>query len=110
MIVLAALVGSYMVSYARARSEGIGYSCQTGLMERPERMLLLASGGLLGERFFLWFLIALAALVHFTALQRIYHVWRQTTLGRAENTGISRNDISRSQVAESPETTSTGDH
>lgn len=78
LIVVAALVGSYMVSYARARSEGIGYECRAGLMERPERMILLACGGLAGERFFLGFLVALAALAHLTALQRIYHVWRQT--------------------------------
>jgi CDP-diacylglycerol--glycerol-3-phosphate 3-phosphatidyltransferase len=78
LIVIAALVGSYMVSYARARSEGIGYECRAGLMERPERMILLACGGLAGERYLLGFLVALAVLTHLTALQRIHHVWRQT--------------------------------
>lgn len=87
LIIIAALVGSYMVSYARARSEGIGYECRTGLMERPERMLLLVCGGLLGERFFLGFVIAVAVLTHLTALHRIYYVWRQTrdTAGSGEH-------------------------
>src|SRR6185369_14595597 len=36
-IVLGALVGSFMVSYTRARAEGLGTTCLVGLLQRPER-------------------------------------------------------------------------
>lgn len=36
-----ALIGSMMVSYVRARAEGIGIECKTGLMQRPERIVLI---------------------------------------------------------------------
>jgi len=41
-IPLAALVGSLMVSYVRARAEGMGVSCEEGLMQRPERIFLIS--------------------------------------------------------------------
>lgn len=70
-----ALTGSLMVSYTRARAEGLGLSCKVGLFTRFERLLLLTLGLLTG--FLLPVLVILAALTHFTALQRILHVWRQ---------------------------------
>jgi CDP-diacylglycerol--glycerol-3-phosphate 3-phosphatidyltransferase len=36
-----AMIGSIMVSYARARAEGLGYECKVGMMQRPERILLI---------------------------------------------------------------------
>src|SRR3954452_3114596 len=39
-----ALVGSLMVSYTRARAEGLGLDCDVGLLQRPERVILLAVG------------------------------------------------------------------
>jgi len=36
-----AMIGSIMVSYARARGEGLGYDCKVGMMQRPERILLI---------------------------------------------------------------------
>lgn len=41
-----ALVGSLMVSYVRARAEGIGLECKVGLMQRPERVVLTALGAI----------------------------------------------------------------
>ena len=38
---LAALITSYLVSYARGRAEGLGVDCKVGLMQRPERLLVL---------------------------------------------------------------------
>ena len=36
---LGVLVGAFLISYARARAEGLGESCHTGIMERPERII-----------------------------------------------------------------------
>src|SRR5579871_3619380 len=43
-----ALAGSLLVSYARARAEGMGLECEVGFLQRPERVILLAAGMLLG--------------------------------------------------------------
>jgi len=65
-----------MVSYARARAEGIGIECKRGLMTRFERVAVLVIGLVLDQmRIALW---VLAILSNFTALQRMYHVWQAT--------------------------------
>ncbi|MHB8835329.1 MAG: CDP-alcohol phosphatidyltransferase family protein [Candidatus Methylomirabilia bacterium] len=72
LVVLAALAGSYLVSYAKARAEALGVSCEVGLMERPERIILLVAGALLNQLVpALW---VLATLTLFTAGQRVLHV------------------------------------
>ena len=78
MIILAfvAVVGSLMVSYAKARAEGLGLECKTGLLARPERVVILALGLLTGTS--IWALLLLAVFSHVTALERIYYVWRLT--------------------------------
>jgi phosphatidylglycerophosphate synthase len=69
---LAALAGSFLVSYAKARAEALDVRCEVGLMERPERIILLVAGALLGLLApALW---VLAALTMFTAGQRVLHV------------------------------------
>lgn len=42
-----ALVGSMMVSYVRARAEGIGIECKGGLMQRPERIIIIGLSGII---------------------------------------------------------------
>ncbi len=42
-----ALIGSMMVSYTRARAEGLGIPCKDGLMQRPERVILIGVSALL---------------------------------------------------------------
>ena len=42
-----ALIGSMMVSYVRARAEGLGVECKTGFMQRPERVVITAAGAIL---------------------------------------------------------------
>jgi CDP-diacylglycerol--glycerol-3-phosphate 3-phosphatidyltransferase len=72
--VFLAFWGSLLVSYTRARAEGLGRTCAVGIAERPERMVLLIVGTLLGPaalRVMLWVLVVLA---HVTAVQRINHV------------------------------------
>ncbi|HEX2173468.1 MAG TPA: CDP-alcohol phosphatidyltransferase family protein [Dehalococcoidia bacterium] len=79
LLSFAALIGSFLVSYARARAEALQIECKVGWLARPERIILVAAGLLTG-----WILIVLWLLAIFTnvtAIQRVYHVWR-TTGGR----------------------------
>jgi len=70
------LVGAFLISYARARAEGLGASCHTGILERPERIILLIVGTVTGLIVpVLWILLVLT---HLTVLQRIFHVWNGT--------------------------------
>lgn len=77
-----ALGGSLMVSYARARAEGLGYHGEVGLLPRPERIVLLGVGLLLAEWLLFWMLGLLAVLTNLTALQRIMHVRREARARR----------------------------
>ena len=76
---LLALVASYMVSYTRARAEGLGLECNVGWFERPERLALLIIAGMLKV---FWAmsaaLLLLAVLSFWTATQRVRHVWKLT--------------------------------
>jgi len=49
MAIIFAIAGSFMVSYTRARAEGLGMECKAGMMQRPERITLLVLGSLLGS-------------------------------------------------------------
>lgn len=51
IITFAALVGSIMVSYVRARAEGLDLECKVGLMQRPERVVLAALGAIFAGLF-----------------------------------------------------------
>jgi CDP-diacylglycerol---glycerol-3-phosphate 3-phosphatidyltransferase len=83
LFIVLAIGGSFMVSYTRARAEGLGIECKIGFMQRPERMVLLIIGSLLAPlpTVGLWImkvcLFLLALLSNFTALQRIIHVKKQ---------------------------------
>jgi phosphatidylglycerophosphate synthase len=72
-------IGTFLISYVRARAEGLGLTCNVGLMERPERIILLAIGGIFDILIpVLWILFVFT---HFTVLQRIYHVWKTVKKG-----------------------------
>src|SRR5215470_1261072 len=73
-----AVVGSLMVSYAKARAEGLGLECKTGLLARPERVVILAIGLITGTA--IWALALLAVLSNVTAIERLVYVWRITSL------------------------------
>ncbi len=77
ILIYLTICGSILVSYARARAEALGYSLQVGLLARPERILILAAGLILGYP--LWALWLLAIFTNFTAAQRIFYLWRTTT-------------------------------
>jgi CDP-diacylglycerol--glycerol-3-phosphate 3-phosphatidyltransferase len=73
----AAAILSLVVSYTRARAQGLGMDAKVGVMERPERVVLLGLGLLLGHDLWLmWILVAFVVLTGLTGLQRIFHVWR----------------------------------
>ncbi len=82
-VTLAALVGSFMVSYTRARAEGLGLQCRVGWLERPERMALIVLPALFGVgRVMMVGLLLLTVLSWWTAGQRIRHVWRASAGSR----------------------------
>lgn len=80
-VIFAAMGGSLMVSYTRARAEGLGLDCKVGLMQRPERVVLLGAGSLFfgldfGGRVLMTVIIVVAVLTNLTAVQRIWWVYR----------------------------------
>ncbi len=90
-LVFIALAGSIMVSYIRARAEGLGVECNLGVMTRPERVVILGVGLVIGQ----WWLPAvsvalgaIAALTMVTSLQRVAHVRR--VLGDRERVDSSQ--------------------
>jgi CDP-diacylglycerol---glycerol-3-phosphate 3-phosphatidyltransferase len=75
LLVFGAAAGSVLVSYVKARAEGLGYEARVGLLTRAERYLVLAPSLVLNQVFIGLGIIAVFA--NFTALQRIWHVRRQ---------------------------------
>ena len=74
MLVYVSIVGSTMVSYVRARAEGLGIECKGGLMQRPERVASLGIGIIVGQWWEPAVLIVLgviAALTVVTTVQRV---------------------------------------
>ena len=75
-----AFLGSTMVSYTRARAEGLGIDCRVGVMQRAERLLLLLAGTIVGVVFrvadpaLLVVMGAVALVSNITAVQRIFAV------------------------------------
>lgn len=79
VLVYLALTGSIMVSYLRARSEGLGIECLVGVMTRPERVVTLGIGLIVGHWWPVVVLVVLgviAGLTLFTSVQRLFHSWR----------------------------------
>ncbi len=73
-LTLGSLIGALLVSYVRARAEGLDLECKVGLMERPERVVLIAAGCIAGGLYYI--VMALFVLSHITVVQRILHVYR----------------------------------
>ena len=74
-LVVLALLGSLLVSYTRARAEGLGLECKVGVVTRAERVILIALGLLFGVLpAAIYLLVALTA---FTVAQRVVHTMRQ---------------------------------
>ncbi|MGA7172353.1 MAG: CDP-alcohol phosphatidyltransferase family protein [Candidatus Dormiibacterota bacterium] len=74
-LIAAALLGSLLVSYVRARAQSLGFTCDGGWFARPERVVVTALGLMLGQLTIVLWILAIATNV--TAIQRIYLVWGQ---------------------------------
>jgi CDP-diacylglycerol--glycerol-3-phosphate 3-phosphatidyltransferase len=75
LIAFVAAMGTAIIPYAKARAEGAALSCKTGLLERPERMLIVLIG--LFFNLLPYAVILLAVFTHVTVIQRILYVRRQ---------------------------------
>jgi len=83
----AALAGSFLVSYVRARAQSLGFTCESGLFARPERIVVTVVGLIFGGLALTAVVALLAILTNLTALQRIREVWLQ---GRAQRLARER--------------------
>lgn len=72
------LSGSIMVSYTRARAEGLGLHGKVGILQRPERLIILGIALIFSGWLLLPVLWAMAVVTNFTVLQRVLHVRSQT--------------------------------
>jgi phosphatidylglycerophosphate synthase len=83
VLVWVAAFGSFMTSYARARAESLIPRCTVGLLERPERIVLLILGGLLNRMVgALWII---AVLSNVTAVQRVVYTYVELKKGWARS-------------------------
>jgi CDP-diacylglycerol--glycerol-3-phosphate 3-phosphatidyltransferase len=80
-LAMAGLVFSFLVSYVKARAEGLGFECTVGIAERLERLVIMIIG-LLFE-VVLPALVVLTALSFITFFQRLFHVRKQASLRAA---------------------------
>jgi CDP-diacylglycerol---glycerol-3-phosphate 3-phosphatidyltransferase len=74
LLAVAAMATSLMVSYTRARAEGVGLQCKEGLLTRFERLVILIAG--LIFNLVIWALAIIAILAGITAMQRIWVTWQ----------------------------------
>jgi len=81
-LIYAFVLGSVMISYARARAEVLNLDCSVGMMARPERIVILSVGLILAQAtngFALTLILAgLCFTTYFTVTHRILHVYRIT--------------------------------
>jgi CDP-diacylglycerol--glycerol-3-phosphate 3-phosphatidyltransferase len=79
---VAAVAGSFLVPYVRAKAESLGLRGDVGLGSRAERVVVITAGLVLAPWGFLpWAIYLLAATSWLTVLQRILHVRKQLLLG-----------------------------
>jgi|UniRef100_A0A7V3VTX1 CDP-diacylglycerol--glycerol-3-phosphate 3-phosphatidyltransferase len=76
--VVFALFGSLMVSYTRARGEGLGISPQVGVFERFVRVLFLIIGSLSGPKFMIYVLMIITIGTFITSIQRIFYLFKNS--------------------------------
>jgi phosphatidylglycerophosphate synthase len=71
-----ASIGVAIIPYAKARAEAASLRCNTGILERPERIIILLIG--LFFNLLPYAVIVTAVLSHITVIQRIVFVWRES--------------------------------
>ena len=87
-LVYVAIIGSIMVSYMRARAEGLGIECKVGVMTRPERVAAIGIGLIIGH----WVPVvvpvvlgAIGVLTILTAIHRLVHTSRGLSAGNRDS-------------------------
>ncbi|HUE69229.1 MAG TPA: CDP-alcohol phosphatidyltransferase family protein [Candidatus Acidoferrum sp.] len=93
---MAALAGSFLVSYVRARAQSLGFTCKSGLFQRPERVVVTVIGLIIGGPVLYGVVFLLAIVTNITALQRIREVWLQ---GRAQRLEREREQANARRAA-----------
>ena len=88
LLIFGTLVGSFLVSYVRARAEGLGIECQVGLLTRAERVIILTLGLIFNQIPIA--LVVLVILSFFTFGQRLIHVHNQTR--KQKNKGEAKDE------------------
>jgi CDP-diacylglycerol--glycerol-3-phosphate 3-phosphatidyltransferase len=89
-VIFFAFLGSTMVSYTRARAEGLGIECNVGIMQRAERIVFLSAGAILGSLFKIFdasmitVLGIIALFSNFTTIQRTLYVRKVEKLKKQE--------------------------
>ncbi|HOP86112.1 MAG TPA: CDP-alcohol phosphatidyltransferase family protein [Syntrophorhabdaceae bacterium] len=76
LITIIAIIGVAVIPYAKARAEAASIKCNTGILERPERIIILLIG--LFFNLLPYAVIVIAVLSHITVIQRIVFVWRES--------------------------------
>jgi CDP-diacylglycerol---glycerol-3-phosphate 3-phosphatidyltransferase len=90
---VAALAGSFLVSYVRARAQSLGFTCESGLFARPERVVAIVVGLIFGGVILTAVVFLLALLTNITAVQRIREVWLQGRAQRLEHERDAKNAV-----------------
>lgn len=95
MLAITALAASLLVSYTRARAEGLGLEAKVGIAARAERFLLLGAptlvlGNAWGGRLLFWIVAVLALITVITVIQRVIYVARTADAVPARRTGGPR--------------------
>jgi CDP-diacylglycerol--glycerol-3-phosphate 3-phosphatidyltransferase len=96
VVVLIALAGSFLVSYVRARAQSLGFSCEVGILARPERVVIIVAGLILEPiRVLPWPALTIALWIlavgtNLTAVQRVWAVWQQNRVELAAQRGSSQ--------------------
>lgn len=98
MLAIAALTASLLVSYTRARAEGLGLECKVGIAARAERLLVLGAPTLLfgagrDGRLLLWIVAVLALVTMITVIQRVVHVARTVSTASRKATPRRRDTL-----------------
>ena len=92
---IGAILGTFMVSYTKAKAESMGIKCDVGLMQRPERIVMLGLGSIVSSIFqialmpfceapynppqylLILIIMVMAVLTNLTALHRIHFTWEK---------------------------------
>jgi CDP-diacylglycerol---glycerol-3-phosphate 3-phosphatidyltransferase len=89
IVCLLGIIGTFLVSYTRARAEALGIDAKVGVMQRPERVTLLSApqaffGLALGGSVLMAIVVLLTVTAWWTACQRVMYVYRVTTRADAD--------------------------